>query len=67
LCCLKTVQIAVQESNGEIVTNVTDTTAGKKRNNKRQVFLETGGMGPRNIINILINIIEPRRSSKSKK
>jgi len=35
----KTVQIAIQESNEEIVRNVTNLTAGKKRNNKRKIFL----------------------------
>jgi len=42
-CCRdqksKTVQIAIQESTEEIITNVTDITAGNKKNNKRQVFL----------------------------
>jgi len=32
---LKTVEFAVQESSEEIVTNVSDITAGKKRNNKK--------------------------------
>jgi len=32
----KTVRIAVQESNEEIVTNVNDNTTGKKSNNKRR-------------------------------
>jgi len=35
----KTVRNVVQESNEKIVTNVTDNTTGKKRNNKKQVIL----------------------------
>jgi len=36
----QTVQIVIQESNEEIITNVTDITAGKKISNKGQAILD---------------------------